>query len=37
MSSQTKSIQVGGQSDASGSGDDLLTIEAIYIIWWKFN
>ena len=29
MSSQTKSIQVGGQSDASGSGDDLLTIEAI--------
>ena len=29
MSSQTKSIQVGGQSDASGSGDDLLNIEAI--------
>ena len=29
MSSQTKSIQVGGQSDASGSGDDLLTIESI--------
>ena len=29
MSSQTKSIQVGGQSDASGSGDNLLTIEAI--------
>ena len=29
MSSQTKSIQAGGQSDASGSGDDLLTIEAI--------
>ena len=29
MSSQTKSIQAGGQSDASGSGTDLLTIEAI--------